>query len=73
MKRASTTQANLGNFACIKHFVTFLCHGAVTTARLQLQGSTFVLKRVGIIVIRIKRAQMHFLSDVFTTVAIVVS
>ena len=24
VKRASTTQANLGNFACIKHFVTFV-------------------------------------------------
>ena len=47
MKRASTTQANLGNFACIKHFVTF------------------VLKRVEIIAIRIKKTQIHFLRDVF--------
>ena len=73
MKRASTTQANLGNFVCIKHFVTFLYHGAVTTARLQLQESTEVLKRVEIIAIRIKRTQMHFLRDVFTTVAVLVS
>ena len=72
MKRASTTQANLGNFACIKHFVTFLCHGAVITA-LQLQESTFVLERVEIIAIRIKRTQIHFLRDVFTTVAVLVS
>ena len=64
----------LDDFACIKkHFVTFLCHGAAVTARPQLQGSTFVMKRVGIIVTRIKRAWIHFLSDVFTNVAIVVS
>ena len=44
LKRASKTQANLGNLACIKHFVTFLCHSAAVTARRQLQGSTFVLK-----------------------------
>ena len=55
VKRASTTQANLGNFACIKHFVTF------------------VKERVEIIAIRIKRTQIHFLRDVFTTVAVLVS
>ena len=64
MKMASKTQTNLGNFACIKHFVTFLCHGAVITARLQLRESTFVLKRVEIIAIRIKRTYMHFLRNV---------
>ena len=36
LKKASKTQANLGNLACIKHFVTFLCHSAAVTARRQL-------------------------------------